>query len=61
MTNPVGYDKDGNPLFGTRNEEREAEQARRAARIEAERVRNRWWKGRMFQAAVALVNRMRMK
>lgn len=60
MTNPVGYDKDGNPLFKVKDRD-DTRQAERAERIEEEAKKRRWDLGRMFRAATELVNRMRMK
>lgn len=58
MTQP-GYDEDGNARFQMKDRDDAVRQAERAARIEAERMRNRWWKGRMFKAAQDLLARFK--
>lgn len=58
MTNP-GYNPDGTPKFKVKDRDLEARYEEHARRVEEERMRNRWWKGRMFKAAQDLLARIK--
>lgn len=53
MTNPVGYDEDGNPRFKIKDRELEDRYAEHERRVEEDRMKRRWDFGRMYVAAVA--------
>lgn len=59
MTQPVGYDEDGNPRFKIkdRDDDLDARYEEHARRVEEERMKRRWDFGRMFKNAVEWIKR----